>query len=339
MIEKNPELLLLAHCFDSSYREAVGSRPSVVNWGRFERLVRNNKLSLLAYTHILGDDDLDIPRQWRTRFRQLKEEQEAERTKLADSVAQVNRLLGDMPYALVKTYRPFPYHTHDLDILVEDTNAVGRIVTATGIPWDDIPRGSVQVEEPQWLHLEFYERALPGSIQVVDDDLTLRNSVPMTIEGVPTFVASPEMETLTLLADAVLRLYELKLGDMVYIYTLAEQTDWHLLEQQAGRHGWREPFLDIVGVLNGYHRAVYGSASPVESLIKHVRAVPATAPYVTGWRDTARTLSRQGNRHLVKLVGYLSVRLKLDHPRMHQAYVRFFQVPVGRFVLRQNLYR
>ena len=40
-------------------------------------------------------------------------------------------------------------------------------------------------------------------------------------------------------ADAVLRLYELKLGDMVYIYTLAERTDWRLLEHQARKHGWQ----------------------------------------------------------------------------------------------------
>jgi hypothetical protein len=222
-------------------------------------------------------------------------------------------------------------------VLVADVDAVGKIATAAGIDWDDIPRGSVQIDQPQWLDLEFYPRILPGSIQAIDDELTLANPIRKTLAGVETWVASPEIETLTLMADAALRLYELKLGDMIYIYSLAPYTDWALLEAQARKYGWIRSFKEISGVLNSLHQEVYGFESPIERTIASRKPIK-TVPYVPSWNATIRALSGLNNRHLLKLGGYLSVRLKGNHPKIHQGYVRFFQVPVGRFVLRY-LYR
>jgi hypothetical protein len=238
----------------------------------------------------------------------------------------------------VKTYRPFLYFTHDIDLLVKDPMAIGDALTADGVEWEDLPRGSVQVEEPQWLDIEFYDRVLPGSIQVIDDELTLLNPVPTTIEGVAILVASPEIEIITLLADSVFRLYEMKLGDMIYIYTLAAKSDWNILIHQADKYGWRRSFDNIVGILNGYHRELYGSPSPMEAHVSTVKSPPPVAPYVPGWLSTTLSLSGMGKRHLMKMPAYLSVRLKQNHPKIHRFYVRFFQVPVGRFVLK-HVYR
>ena len=333
-MDKNPELCLLAHSFDSYYRVAQLPKPSTVDWRRFERLVHNNKLSLLAYTRVLADPSLDIPPVQRTHFEALKEREVSGWEKFGQSIAQVNQLLEQTPYALVKTYRPFPYYTHDLDILVQDTAVIGEMVTRAGIPWFAIPRGSVQVEEPQWLHLEFYGRVMAGSIQVIDDDITLKGRRAITLGGQPTFVASPEVETVTLISDAVFRLYELKLGDMIYIYNLAQHVDWRLLETQARKYGWSHQFNDLVGVLNAYHRAMYGEPSPIEDRIGVVGAAPQTAPYTSGWLKTTRALASRSPRHLMKLPAYVSVRLKQNHPLLHASYVRFFQEPVGHFVLR-----
>ena len=81
---------------------------------------------------------------------------------------------------------------------------------------------------------------------------------------------------------------------------------------------------------------------PFAALADGLRAVrldrPPGVPYVPGWRATIGALSSKGLRHLIKLPSYVSVLLKHDHPRLHGPYVRFFQVPVGRFVLR-HLYR
>jgi len=333
MITDSPEFRLLVHTLDDAYEIASVAFPREVNWKRFERLVQNNKLALLAYSSVLHNGNLNVPPFWRARFSAVLEEQQAEHAKFAQSIDQVNRLLGSTPYVLVKTYRPFLYHTHDVDVLVADVDAVGKVATVAGIAWDDIPRGSVQIDEPQWLDLEFYPRVLPGSIQAIDDELTLANPVRMTLAGVETWVASPEVETVTLMADAALRLYELKLGDMIYIYSLAPRTDWALLEVQARKYGWIQSFEEIAGVLNALHQEVYGFESPIERTISS-RKPTTTVPYVPSWKATIRALSGLSNRHLLKLGGYLSVRLKIGHPRMHRVYVRFFQVPVGRFVLR-----
>ena len=333
MITDSPEFCLLVHALDDAYQIASVAVPREVDWERFERLVQNNKLAVLAYSSVLHNENFDIPPFWRARFSAALAEQEAEQTKFARSIDQVNRILGSTPYVLVKTYRPFLYHTHDVDVLVADVDAVGKVVTAAGIAWDNIPRGSVQIEEPQWLDLEFYGRVLPGSIQVIDDELTLANPIRTTLAGVETWVASPEIETVTLMADAALRLYELKLGDMIYIYSLAGRTDWALLEAQARKYGWIRSFEEIAGVLNSLHCEVYGFDSPIEQTVpsrKHI----ATVPYVPSWLATINALSGLSNRHLLKLASYLSVRLKIDHPRLHKVYVRFFQVPAGRFVLR-----
>jgi hypothetical protein len=151
-------------------------------------------------------------------------------------------------------------------------------------------------------------------------------------------VASPAIEAVTLIVDAIFRLYELKLGDMVYIFTLADQTDWNALRDQARKYGWLRSFDETVGVLNGYHRELYGEPSPIEAYVPNVKPVRPRAPYVPGWLTTSRALAAKGKRHLIKLPAYLGVLLKQDHQTLHRAYVNFFQVPVGHFILR-HLYR
>lgn len=334
MLAENLELSLMAHALDGHYRETLLPRPTQVDWKRLERLVIRNKLQLLVFDQILQDPTLALPDTWRVRFREALDDQIDEQKKLGPSMFQIKEILGQTPYVVVKTFRPFPYFSHDIDVLVEDTAAVGNRLTQAALEWTDIPKGSAVVEDPRWLDLEFYGRVLPGSIKVIDDELTLKNPVPAVLGGEDTWVASPDIEIVTLIADAIFRLYELKLGDMVYIYSLAAQADWDLLQAQAAKYGWHEFFVHIVGVLNSYHHELFGSPSPIEQHVPGTSRILADAPYVSGWASTTRALARKGKRHLIKLPAYLSVRLKQNHPRLHRAYVKFFQVPVSRVVMR-----
>jgi hypothetical protein len=334
----NTECMLLLHYLGEAYRPPSLRKPTAVNWKRLERELTLNKLQLLAYRSILSDPDLDVPHDWANKFKESLAIQEMEHTKLDSSLSKLNEIVGEVPYAIVKTYRPFPYHTHDVDVLVADARVIGSLATEMGIPWDDIPAPSVQIEEPQWLHLEFYEAVLPGSIKVIDDELGMRNPVPMVLANTPIYVASPEIEAITLIADAVLRLYELKLGDMIYIYSLADRIDWQLLQEQAAKHEWLESFMEIIGVLNSVHQYAYGVASPIARTIPYTGPIPTNIPYVPGWGATFGALSRAGKRHLIKLPGYYSVRLKRFSPQLHSAYVACFLEPVGRWTLRW-LYR
>jgi len=333
----DPETALMAHCFDEHYRESSLSKPILVNWKRFERMVKNNKLSLLVFDSVLGDSGLVIPEQWRERFRARLDHELLEGRKVAPSVQQMKSLVADTPYVLVKTFRPFPYFTHDLDILVEDPLQIGAKITEAGIPWEQFSPGIAEVEEPQWLHLEFYYELVEG-IDSVDRDLILERPRAVVWGGVPTLAANPTIEVATLIADCAFRLYELKFGDMVYIYTLAEQTDWDVLATQATKHGWHNELVRIIGMLNAVHRDVYASPSPIEPFFDSIGNPPTSLPYVQGWVDTYRALRGQGRRNLMKLGAYVSVRLKQQHDHLHWLYLRLVQEPIGGYVLR-HLYR
>ena len=332
------ELSLLCHAFNPYYRTASLQRPLEIDWSRFLRLIRNNKLQLLASEFALRECDTLIQDCERVHLTAMRDHHTEQSKKLGPSVEQVKLIMGDTPYAIVKTYRNFPYFTHDVDVLVNNTTAVGEEFTKAGISWDDVPKKSVQVEDSRWLDLEFYERVLPGSIRVIDDDLALRNRNLSKLGGVDTFIAAPEIETLTLIADAVFRLYELKLGDMIYIYSLAELTDWDLLQFQADKYNWADLMEHYVKVLSGYHWMIYGSESPIRFQTAKRVHLGSNPPYVSGWAMTVNALRRNGLRHLVKLPAYLSVRLKQNHLKLHALYVKYIQVPIGGFVLR-HLYR
>jgi hypothetical protein len=331
---QHPELSLLAHTFDPYYKVSVLPTPDSVDWKRFDRLIRNNKLQWSGLDYALKEFGSHMPPAWRSHFSEVLDHQVRESKKLGPSVEQAKALLGDLPYAIVKTKRTFPYFTHDIDILVEDTEIVGDLVTKAGIQWEPIPRPSVQIEDSRWLDLEFYPRVLPGSIRVIDDALALRGRVFGDLGGVDTWIAAPHIEVVTLLADAVFRLYELKFGDMIYIYSISDGVDWGLLAEQARKYGWYRYFAHYVGGLNSYHRAIYGVPSPIEDYIDTQIPLQQEPPYVSGWGTTTRALASRGPKHLIKLPGYFSVRLKQNHPRLHALYVRFFQVPLTRIVLR-----
>ncbi len=333
----DPETTLMAHCFDEYYREVPLSQPTRVNWKRFDRMVKNNKLALLVFGSVLRDTRLSIPDEWRRHFQDRLDHELLEGSKAGPSVEKMKSLVADTPYVLVKTYRPFPYFTHDLDILVDDPLEIGARITAEGIPWEQFSPGIAEIEEPQWLHLEFYFELVEG-IDCLDRGLILDSPRPVVWGGVSALAANPTIEVATLIADCAFRLYELKFGDMVYIYTLAGQTDWDLLTAQASKHGWYEALVRIVGMLNAVHRNVYASASPIEPFFNAVGNPPRSLPYVQGWVDTFRALKSQGRRNLMKLGAYVSVRLKQNHSHLHWLYLRLVQEPIGGFVLR-HLYR
>ena len=333
----DPEITLMAHCFDRYYRAASPQKPVVVNWKRFDRLVRNNKLSLLVFDSVLTDVQLSIPEKWRRRFQTRLNHELLEGRKLAPSVEQMKLLVANTPYVLVKTYRPFPYFTHDLDILVENPLEIGARITEAGIPWEEFSPGIAEIEEPQWLHLEFYYELVEG-IDSFDRNLILAQPRPVVWGGVATLAANPTIEVATLIADCAFRLYELKFGDMIYIYTLAESTDWDTLVSQATKHGWHDELVRIIGILNTVHRSVYGAPSPIEPFLDSIGELPKSLPYVQGSVATYRALKGQGRRNLMKLGAYASVRLKQNHDLMHWLYLRLIQEPIGGFVLR-HLYR
>src|SRR5262249_42674869 len=120
----------------------------------------------------------------------------------------VAQRLGGTRYCVYKTVRPFPYVSHDVDVLVDDVAASGARFgledgerAHPGLPFFDLlTAGGIEIE--------LYDRIVPGLIDVVDNTSVWPRTCSIEVAGGSVVVPAPEVEVLALLAEAAVRLFE-----------------------------------------------------------------------------------------------------------------------------------
>ena len=318
----SPELDLILLLTEDIYEKPEIPFPDKINWGNFVKLASQNKFLYHATTRALEDERLTLEPEVSQRLLQLKKSEEERYSKLRPTLEVVKAVLGDEPYLLSKTWRVFPYVTHDTDLIVKDLGRVRELFEKKGYkaPSSAHPQ-SIWVREKGLLEIEPYLRPFAGPMVFMDDSFLWERSREMVMEGVKIRIPSVEVDILTFLADMGFRLYELMIGDMLHLYRVAPEANWELMAMQPQKHHWLEQFHNGLAVLNSFHRQLYQKPSPIEKHFPVVAQVKLTLPYLTPFPQVASALMRKGWINLAKLVAYYSVRLK-KYPRLHRFYCK-----------------
>jgi len=318
----SPELDLILILTEDIYKKPKITLPDKINWDNFIKVASRNKFLYHATTKLLEDKRLTLEPEVSQHVLQLKKSEEERYSKLRPTLEVVNAVLGDEPYLLSKTWRVFPYVTHDVDLIVHNLDRPRELFEKSGYkaPSSAHPR-SLWIREKGLLEIEPYLRPLAGPMIFMDDSFLWERSREMVVEGVKTRIPSVEVDILTFLVDMGFRLYELLVGDMLHLYRVAPEANWELMAEQAQKHQWLEQFHNEVAVLNSFHRQLYQEPSPIEKHFPAVAQVELDLPYVTPFPQVTRALMRKGWINLAKLVAYYSVRLK-KYPRLHKFYCK-----------------
>jgi len=323
MFVSSPELDLILILTEDIYQKTKIPFPEKVNWESFIKLASRNKMLYHATKRLLEDKRVTLEPEVAEYILHLKEVEEAVFPAFHRTLELVSASLGDEPYLLSKTYRVFPYVTHDVDLVVKDMTRVKELFIKSGLNYQPManPKALWFPDEAGLLEIEVYQRIMPGPMVFMDDSLPWSGSREMVVESVKTRLPSVEAEILNFLAEMGFRLYELLIGDMLHIYKVAPQANWKLMAEQARKYEWLEQFHNGVAVLNSFHRQLYREPSPMEEYFPTVTQAKLDLPYVTPLPQVARALMRKGLINLVKLPAYYSVRLK-KYPRLHRFYIK-----------------
>ena len=318
-----PELDLILILTGGIYKEPKIPFPEKINWDNYIEVASQNKFLYHATEKLLEDKRLTLDPGVYQHILELKKLEQEKLSMFQGTLEVVDSIMGDEPFLLSKTYRVFPYVTHDVDLIVTDLGRVKELFEKNGykaLP-SSYPR-SLETREKGLLDIEFWERTTTaGPMVFMDDSLLWERSREMVVGGVKTQIPCVEIDILTFLADMGFRLYEILIGDMLHLFRVAAEADWELMAEQAKKHRWLEQFHNGVAVLNGFHRQLYQEASPMERYCPAVAQAKLALPYITPFPQVTKALVRKGWFNLVKLVAYYSVRLK-KYPRLHKFYIK-----------------
>ncbi|MFC1941890.1 hypothetical protein ACFLWU_01570 [Chloroflexota bacterium] len=322
MRTKSAELDLMLILTESMYRKPLLEMPESVDWEAFIKLARRNKFLYHATNLLLESQEAELSDEIQNRFKAIQQTEAGIHARMQRTLEVVNSVMGTEPYLLSKTWRVFPYVTHDVDLIVHDLDRPRQLFEAAGYaaPSSAHPY-SIWVREKGLLEIEPYLRPFAGPMAFMDDDFMWERSRKVVFEGVETVIPSAEVDILTHFADMGFRLYELLLGDMLHLFRMAPEADWDIIMRQAEKHSWLGQLKKNVAVMNGFHRQLYGEPGPMEKFIPHIGTANVTLPYVTPVFQVIRALKGKGWINLAKLVAYLSVKLK-RFPRLHKFYTK-----------------
>jgi hypothetical protein len=319
----SPEMNLILALTGDIYRQPEVHFPSKVNWEKFWRLASLNKVLSYVTTKIAANPslitELKIPQSLIEREKPMR----SKRAILGRSIEVADKVLGREPHLLLKTYRGYPFVSHDIDMLVQDLGRARKLFQENGFKplmwWD---KRSFEVIEKEFLEIEIYDKISPGPMNFIDETIAWTGTREIVVEGVKVSLPSVEADLMTFMADMSFRTYEITLGDLVYLFKISPEADWNLMAKQAKKHNWLAEFNYTVMLLNSFHRKLYREPSPMEEYLRVNTKVNLDLPYIFPLPYITRGLWKQGPKNLMKLPGYYSVILKRNRSRLHQAYCK-----------------
>ncbi|OGO21362.1 MAG: hypothetical protein A2144_03810 [Chloroflexi bacterium RBG_16_50_9] len=336
----SPEMNLLFILTGDIYQQPNVPVPRKINWDRFFRFARLNKVPHYVAVKVLEDKELDIKPDIRQQVTAIKKSEEAKLAKLRPALEVANSVFEQEPHLLQKTYLGYRFATHDVDFLVRDLGRARRLFESKGYQpelwWDN---RSFEIVDDGFLEIEVYDKISPGPMSFIDEEIPWSGSREVVVEGVPMRLPSVEADLTTFLADMNFRTHEITLGDLLYLYRLAHEADWPLIAGQAEKYNWLVPFHKTIAILNTFHRRLYDEPSPVEKYFPGVAQVSLDLPFIMPLPHLIGALWEKGAKNLIKLPGYFSVRLKKSHPGLHRIYSRlvlgYLGQPLGKYIYRK----
>lgn len=318
-----PELNLILNLCEDIYKKPIVPLPEKVDWDRFVKIASANKVLYYVVEKILENGYLKIEDGAYERLISIKRWCEGELLRLRRTLEAANNTLGEESYLLLRTYKSYPYVTHDIDVFIEDMKRAKNLLKAAGFSEDrHFVWYVVGYSKRGFLDIDLYARLAYHQIQVMDSEVAWSEPRTVDMEGVKTRLPSVEGDILTFLGHMSFSLYEIQLGELLYLYRLFPQADWSLIARQVRKFGWLKQFNDTTTVLSSLHHTLYGEPSPIEEYIPQKREVDLKLPYVYSFSEISRAFMKKGIIDMIRLPTYYGIRLKQGYPVFGDAYCK-----------------
>jgi hypothetical protein len=199
--------------------------------------------------------------------------------RLKETLVDINSILGERTFLVVKTIYSYPRTTKDVDILVSDVSAAMDGFLARGY--------THSFTEPPYKETVIRKGGLSIALH---ECVAWKEVVPMEVKflwefprdilflGMNLRLLSVEADLVTLVAHIPFESVYFNLGDVLYMFELSKLADWQKIIAQARVNNWESTLQNIISILNGLHRSMYGSPSPIEKVIPTHRNVKAEFP-------------------------------------------------------------
>ena len=319
------EKRLMLSLAKSIYSEDIKNQyffPEQMDWNDLFQISSDNKVLLHIARTIRNQKEITLNAKAINFLDLVQKKDEAHHKKLRKTLEIVNNVLGDNNYVLLKTFRNYPYLTHDVDILVKDFNKAKNLFRNKGfsseLPWYELIEFSTH--KKGLLEIEVYDKFGYGSMKLIDSDFLWKKRRNVKIEGINTWTPSPEGDILSLIARMNFQMYKIGLGDILYIFTCSKEADWTSMIYQTKKYKWYKSFSKSISVLNMIHRELFGKPAITEKKFGLTK-IQFNLPYIVTMQDFIIALSSQGWSNLIRLPSVYTVRIQNRNLKNAYSYV------------------
>jgi hypothetical protein len=175
-------------------------------------------------------------------------------------------------YLIIKSYFNYPRLPHDIDVFVEDFNAVAKIFISNGAkllvfetPFDAaFGKGSIR------FHLQG-KMAWAGGVDIMDHDVFWRNPRMVSCYGVSMKIPNIDADFIINVTHIIFETFYINLPTLLYLFKIGNDIDLKLVLAQAKKYKWIKSFFRVLEVMNDIHYLVYDEPYTLYGKIKGKR--------------------------------------------------------------------
>lgn len=236
---------------------------------------------------------------------------------------------GGVPYRIVKTGRPFPFITNDVDLLIrpEDYQKVLSLFEGWGAEVKPFkPKLQMDIYLPNLrtrldLHSGFFWQGIAN----IGFELVWENPVAQEIFGVPCVVANPTAEWILVFLNLIGERMHVPWLDFLFLKRQIETANSDVILSQARQYGWVGSLVTLLSILDNLNESLYGEKLWFQQRFATVNfpkvSMPKTAglPYLFSLRFTAKVFlerfQRQAKVSLYDMAYYGYAKLRYHWSR------------------------
>jgi hypothetical protein len=222
-----------------------------------------------------------------------------------------------LPYLLIKTYRCYPWLTHDVDILVMDFKSALKKLKDYGLYVHFTEKNQAMCVRRDLIPIGLHGKISWSGVTCLEEKFLWDNFRRVRIEEIEINIPSVEGDIATYLAHIIFEQHRITLGELLYTYKFSSKVKWDLLWEQASNNCWLKSFKALIGILNGFHKELYDEPSPIWKYIPLTSKVNLILPYWYPLGELIRPfLEKRKPLSLIRIIPfYISERYRTRFPK------------------------
>ncbi|MCR4329311.1 MAG: hypothetical protein NUV65_02075 [Candidatus Roizmanbacteria bacterium] len=154
------------------------------------------------------------------------------------------KMVGKKKFIIIKTLSSYPHITSDIDIVMEereDVLEISKKISFLKLPIE-VDINSVISWTPSQ---EISKRFIWNNIQY------------HYLDGEKYLVPNPNLDTLIRIGHVPFELAEIRLGELLHIFSQMSKIDMSALKVEAKKMGWINTFNNMVFIINSLYKSLY----------------------------------------------------------------------------------